>query len=97
MFLHRVKMNWKMYQLPAAIVLVFATIRTFLEVDLGWAPLNYLAVLKLALGVLVVTVAWAFLKTLWELGSVYYKKLCTFTVALRRFCRDYWSSKTAAV
>jgi len=30
------------------------------------------------------------------LGTVHYKKLCTFVGALRRFCRDYWS-KTAAV
>ena len=45
---------------------------------------------------LAATVVWAFLKTCWELGTVHYKKLCTFVGALRRFCRDYWS-KTAAV
>jgi hypothetical protein len=39
---------------------------------------------------------WLFLKTCWELGTVYYKSLCTFVCALRRFCREYWS-RTAAV
>jgi hypothetical protein len=48
------------------------------------------------LTLLAATVAWAFLKTCGELGAVYYKKLCTFKVALRRLCRDYWG-KTAAV
>jgi len=46
--------------------------------------------------VLAATVAWAFLKTCWELGTVYYKRLCTFVGALRKFCREYWS-RTAAV
>jgi hypothetical protein len=78
-------------------VLLFAIARTYVELHLGWAPLNYLSVLELALGLLVLTVAWAFLKALWEMGMAYHRKLCTFYAALRKFCREYWSSKTAAV
>jgi hypothetical protein len=97
MFLHQVKMNWKKYRRLVEMVLLFAAARAYVELRLGWAPLNYLAVLKLALGLLAFTVAWAFLKTLWELGMAYHRKLCTFYAALRKFCREYWSSKAAAV
>jgi hypothetical protein len=54
------------------------------------------AILQIGMRVLAATVAWAFLKTCWELGTVYYKRLCTFVGALRKFCREYWS-RTAAV
>lgn len=97
MFLHQVKMNWKMYRKSAHIVLLLAAGDAFLKAGFGWAPLAFLATLKLALGVLAATVVCAFVRTLWELGTAYCKKLCTFIVALRKFCRDYWSSKTTAV
>ena len=96
MFLHQVKMNWKKYRRLMGILLGFTLIRIYLEVGLGWAPLNYLATLKLALGALAVTVALAFLETLWDLGSAYYKKLCTYAVAVRKFSRDYWSTRKLA-
>jgi hypothetical protein len=96
MFLHRVKMNWKRYQKLTMAILLFALARIVLETCFGEAPLGAFAVLKLALILLAATVAWAFLKTCGELGAVYYRKLCTFKVALRRLCRDYWG-KTAAV
>jgi len=54
------------------------------------------ATLKFGVVVVAATLAWAFLKTGWELGTFHYKRLCTFVGALRKFCRDYWS-KTAAV
>jgi hypothetical protein len=95
-FLHRVKMNWKKYQKPTAAILLFALARIVLEKCFGEAPLSCFAVFKLALISLAATVAWAFLKTCWELGAVYYRRLCTFKVALRKFCRDYWG-KAAAV
>ncbi len=96
MFLHRVKMNWKRYQKLTMAILLFAAARIVLETCFGEAPLAAFAVLKLALILLAATVAWAFLKTSLELGAVYYKKLSTFKVALRKFCRDYWG-RTSAV
>jgi hypothetical protein len=62
----------------------------------GEVLLSSLGMLKIGLGVLTAMLAWAFLKTCWELGIVYCKKLCTFVVALRKFCRDYWSKTAAA-
>jgi hypothetical protein len=92
MFLHRVKMNWKnKYQRPMEIVLLVALVGIYLDV-LGWAPVHYLVILKLTLGALAVTVALAFLKTLWDLWIAYFKELCTFAVAVRKFSRDYWST-----
>ena len=96
MFLHRVKMNWKKHQTLTLMILLVALARIILETVFGEAPLTGYAMLRIGLGVLAATVAWAFLKTCGELGSVYYKRLCNFVVALRRFCREYWS-KTAAV
>ena len=96
MFLHRVKMNWKRYQKLTMAILLFALARIVLETCFGEVPLGAFAVLKLALILLAATVAWAFLKTCLELGAVYYKKLCTFKVALRKFCRDYWGRASAA-
>jgi hypothetical protein len=77
-------------------ILLVALARIVLENAFGGAPLDGYAVLNIGVGVLAATVVWAFLKTCWELGTVHYKKLCTFVGALRRFCGDYWS-KTAAV
>ena len=96
MFLHRVKMNWKRHQMLTMAILLFALARIVLEDFFGAAPLTGFAVLKLALLLLAATVAWAFLKTSLELGAVYHRKLRTFVVALRKFCRDYWR-RTAAV
>ena len=96
MFLHQVKMNWKKYRRLMGIILAFTLVRIYVEVGLGWAPMNYLAVLKFVLGALAVTVALAFLKTVWDLGTAYYNKLCTFAVALRKFSRDYWSTRKLA-
>jgi hypothetical protein len=96
MFLHRVKMNWKKHQTLTLTILLVALARIVLENAFGEAPLSVYAILQIGVRVLIVMVAWAFLKTCWELGTVHYKKLCTFVGALRRFCRDYWS-KTAAV
>jgi hypothetical protein len=96
MFLHRVKMNWKKHQTLTLTILLVALARIVLEDAFGEAPSSVYAFLQIGVRVLIVMVAWAFLKTCWELGTVHYKKLCTFVGALRRFCRDYWS-KTAAV
>jgi hypothetical protein len=96
MFLHRVKMNWKRHQTLATTILLIALIRIVMENVFGAAPLTGYAILQIGLGVLAVTVAWAFLKTCWELGTVHAKRLCTFMGALRRFCRNFWS-RTAAV
>src|SRR5580692_6461056 len=96
MFLHRVKMNWKKHQALTLTILLVALARIVLENAFGEAPLSGYAILKIGMGVLAATVAWAFLKTCWELGTFHYKRLCTFMGALRRFCRNYWS-KTAAV
>jgi hypothetical protein len=96
MFLHRVKMNWKKHRTLTLTILLVALVRIVLENVFGEVPLSGYGILKIGLGVLTATVAWAFLKTCWELGAVYCKRLCTFVAALRRFCRDYWS-KTAAV
>jgi hypothetical protein len=89
-------MNWKKHQTLTLTILLVALARIVLEYAFGEAPLNGYGMLTFGVGVLAVTVAWAFLKTCWELGTVHYKNLCTFMGALCRFCRDYWS-KTAAV
>ena len=96
MFLHRVKMNWKKHQTLTLTILLVALARIVLENVVGEVPLSEFGLLKIGIGVLIATVAWAFLKTCWELGAVYYKRLCTFVVALRKFCRDYWSKTAAA-
>jgi hypothetical protein len=96
MFLHRVKMNWKKHQTLTLTILLVALARIVLEDAHGAAPLDGYAILQIGVRVLAATVAWAFLKTCWELGTVYYKRLCTFVGALRKFCREYWS-RTAAV
>ncbi len=96
MFLHRVKMNWKKHQTLTLTILLVALARIVLEDVIGAVPLGEFGFLKIGFGVLIATVAWAFLKTCWELGAVYYKRLCTFVVALRKFCRDYWSKTAAA-
>ncbi len=96
MFLHRVKMNWKKHQTLTLAILLVALARIVLEDVVGAVPLGEFGFLKIGFGVLIATVAWAFLKTCWELGAVYYKRLCTFMVALRKFCRDYWSKTAAA-
>ena len=96
MFLHRVKMNWKKHQTLTLTILLVALARIVLENGFGEAPLSGYAILQIGVRVLIAMVAWAFLKTCWELGTVYYKRLCTFVCALRRFCREYWS-RTAAL
>jgi hypothetical protein len=89
-------MNWKKHQTLTLTILLVALARIVLEDAHGEAPLDGYAILQIGVRVLVATVAWAFLKTCWELGTVYYKRLCTFVGALRKFCREYWS-RTAAV
>jgi hypothetical protein len=96
MFLHRVKRNWKKHQALTLTIVAVALGRMAIDKASGAATLSGCGILGIALGVLTVAVAVAFLKTCWELGIVYYRKLCTFVVALRRFCRDFWC-KTAAV
>ena len=96
MFLHRVKMNWKKHQTLTLTILLVALARIVLENVFGDGLFNDYSTLKFGVAVVAATVAWAFLKTCWELGTVYYKRLCTFVCALRRFCREYWS-RTAAV
>ena len=96
MFLHRVKLNWKKHQTLTLTILLVAFARMVMDNVFGEVVLSGYVIFKIGLGVLAATVAWAFLKTSWELGTVYCKRLCTFVVALRKFCRDYWS-KTAAV
>ena len=96
MFLHRVKLNWKKHQALAWTILLVAFARMVMDNVFGEALLTGYGILKIGLGIVAATLAWAFLKTCWELGTVYSRRLCTFVVALRKFCRDYWS-KTAAV
>lgn len=96
MFLHRVKLNWKKHQALAWTILLVAFARMVMDNVFGVAVLTGYGILKIGLGVVAATLAWAFLKTCWELGTVYCRRLCTFVAALRKFCRDYWS-KTAAV
>ena len=96
MFLHRVKMNWKKHQTLTLTIVLVALARIVLEDAHGEAPLDGYAILQIGMRVLAATVAWAFLKSCWDLGTVYYKRLCTFVGALRKFCREYWS-RTAAV
>jgi hypothetical protein len=97
MFFSRMATNWQKHQRLTIAILAFAVFRIVVERGFGWAPLDWPAVLKMALGFAAATAAGAFLKTLWELGTAYHKKLCTFLTALRKFCREYWSSRTAAV
>jgi hypothetical protein len=97
MFFSRMATNWQKYRTLTTAVLAFAVFRIVVEMGFRWAPLDWLAILKIALGIAAATVSWAFLKTLWEWGTAYHKRLCTFLTALRKFCREYWSSKTAAV
>jgi len=96
MFLHRVKMNWKKHQTLTLTILLLALARIVLENVFGDGLFGDFATLKFGVVVVAATLAWAFLKTGWELGTFHYKRLCTFVGALRKFCRDYWS-KTAAV
>ena len=96
MFLHRVKMNWKKHQTLTSTILLVALARIVLENGFGEAPLSGYAILRIGMGMGAATVAWAFLKTCWELGTVRYKRLRTFVGALRRFWRDYWSRTAAA-
>ena len=96
MFLHRVKANWKKHQTLTLAILLVTLVRIVLENVVGEVPLSEFSFLKIGFGVLIAMVAWAFLKTCWELGTVYCKRLCTFVVALRKFCRDYWSNTAAA-
>ena len=96
MFLHRVKMNWKKHQTLTLTILLVALARIVLENVFGDGPFERLRHSQVWRGSVAATLAWAFLKTCWELGTFHYKRLCTFVGALRKFCRDYWS-KTAAV
>ena len=96
MFLRRMATNWKKHRKLTAAILAFAVFRAVAENGFGWPPLNWLAVLGLALGFAAATAGWAFFRTLWELGTAYHKRACTFIVALRKFCRDYWSKTAAA-
>ena len=96
MFLHRVKLNWKKHQALAWTILLVPLARMVMDNVFGEAVLSGYGLLKIALGILAATLAWAFLKTCWELGTVYCRRLCTFVVALRKFCRDYWSKTAAA-
>ncbi len=95
MFLHRVKRNFKeKYAKPLAIVLLVALSRTYVEVGLGWPPLSYTGCFKIFLAAVVIAGSLAVLKTLWELGLAYYKRLCNFVVALAKFSRNYWENTT---
>ena len=96
MFLRRMETNWKKHRKQTMAILAFAVFRIVLEIGFGWAPLNWLACLGLALGFAAATVVWAFLRTLWEMATAWHKRTCTFVVALRKFCRDYWSKTAAA-
>jgi hypothetical protein len=89
-------MNWKKHQTLTVTILLVALAQIVLGNVFGDGLFSGYSTLKIGVVVLAATVAWAFLKTSWELGTVYYKRLCTFVSALRRFCREYWS-KTAAV
>jgi len=91
-----VKLNWKKHQALAWTILLVAFATMVMDNVSGEAVLTGYRILKIGLGFWAATLVWAFLKTCWELGTVYRKRLCTFVVALRKFCRDYWS-KTAAV
>jgi hypothetical protein len=89
-------MNWKKHQTLNLAILLAVVAAFVTESVSGEVPLDGYDILQVGMRVLAATVAWAFLETCWELGNAYRKRLCTFMVALRRFCRDYWS-KTAAV
>jgi hypothetical protein len=97
MFLDQVKKNWKKYQNLTLAVLMISFIRTYGELRLGWAPLDYIGVFKLSLMAIASFAALAFLKAALALGIAYYRQLCSFLAALRAFSRNYWSSKTTAV
>jgi hypothetical protein len=95
MFLQRVKRNFKeRYAKPLSIVLLVALCRTYVEVGLGWPPLNYTGCFKFFLAAVVIAGGLAVLKTLWELGIAYYQRLCTFVVAVAKFSRNYWENRT---
>ena len=96
MFLHQVKMNVKKSRATIEWFGVVVLTMAYLRVAFGWGPLNLVGLVKLALAASGVFALWAFGKTLWELAGVYYKKLRTFIVALRKFCRDYWSNRATA-
>jgi hypothetical protein len=96
MFLQRVKRNFKeKYAKPLAIVLLVALCRAYVEIGLGWPPLTYTGCFQIFLAAVVVAGSLAVLKTLWELGIAYYKRLCTFVVAVAKFSRNYWEDKTS--
>ena len=83
MFLHRVKTNWKKHRALTLTILLVALARIVLQNALDEAPLDGYAILQIGVRVLIATVASALLKTCWELGTVYYKRLRTFMGALR--------------
>jgi hypothetical protein len=96
MFRHQVALNWKKYQKLTIVILLIPLSRMFGEINFGWAPLNYIGVFKLALIAIGGLAGLAFLKTLWQLGTARYRQLCTFVAAVRKFSRDYWSTKNLA-
>jgi hypothetical protein len=96
MFLHQVKLNIKKSRATIEFCGLVVLAMAYLQIAFGWGPLNLVGLVKLALTASGAFVLWAFVKTLWELAGVYYKKLRTFIVALRKFCRDYWSNQATA-
>jgi hypothetical protein len=97
MFLHQVKMNIKKNRTTIESSGIVVLLMVYLRVAFGWGPWNLFGLVKLALIATGGFVLWAFVRTLWELAGVYYKKLRTFIVALHKFCRDYWSNQATAV
>ena len=96
MFLHQVKMNCKKYWTPVQWVTLIALIGIYCQVGLGWPPLNAWGIAELGSAAIVLRMIWAFLKTVWEWGTAYCKKLRTFPTALRKFSRSYWSDQVTA-
>ena len=96
MFRHMVAMNWKKYQKLTIGILLISLTRMFGEISFGWAPLDYIGVLKLALIAIGGLAGLAFVKTLLDLAIARYKALCTYIVAVRKFTREYWSTKKVA-
>ena len=96
MFRHQVAMNWMKYRKLTIGILLISFSRMFGELSFGWAPLDYIGVFKLALIAIVGLAGLAFVKTLLDLAIARYKSLCTYCVAVRKFSRDYWSSKKLA-
>ena len=71
MFLHRVKMNWKKHQTLTLTILLVALARIVLENVFGDGLFERLRHSQVWRGeLLAATLAWAFLKTGWELGTV---------------------------